>query len=99
MRQQQFCRLRVCEDSGERLVQLVRHRRGKLPHPGHAVEVSNLAEMALRRRLSLAAASALNEQRDDERRLHPDESDCAYDMPAVLLPERPLGKDDLAALR
>src|SRR5262249_46182425 len=48
--------------------------------------------------LSLAAAAALNDQRDDECCLQSDEPCHAYDMPAVLLPERWLVEDDLAVL-
>src|SRR5688572_8874995 len=67
--------------------------------------MNDLAKVTLRsglglpkRRLGLAAAPALNEQHRDEHRLQTDETDGADDGPAVLLPERPLGEDDLAAL-
>src|SRR5262247_1425895 len=47
---------------------------------------------------SLAVAATLNEQRDDECRLQPDEPRRAHDMPAVLLPEGRIVEDDLAVL-
>ena len=52
-RQQALRRLRVDEDAGQRLAQLVRERRGELAHAGDAVEMSNLTQVAPRGRLGL----------------------------------------------
>lgn len=61
--------------------------------------MGELSEQAQRGRLGLPAATALDDQRDDQCRLRADEPGRARDVPPVLLPEAGLAEHDLAVLR